>query len=65
MIEGKAGEAAREVLNFIDVMVDGRFVESLLSEEHIWRGSSNQRLIDVKKSLDAGKIISFDDEFVL
>ncbi len=65
VIEGKAGEAAREVLNFIDVMVDGRFVESLLSEEHIWRGSSNQRLIDVKKSLDAGKIISFDDEFVL
>ena len=62
---GKAGEAAREVLDFIDVMVDGRFIESLKSEEHIWRGSSNQRLIDVRKSLDAGEIISFDDEFVL
>ena len=62
---GKAGEAAREVLDFIDVMVDGRFIESLKSEEHIWRGSSNQRLIDVRKSLDAGEIISFNDKFVL
>ena len=65
VVSGKAGEAAREVLDFIDVMVDGRFIESLKSEEHIWRGSSNQRLIDVRKSLDAGEIISFDDEFVL
>jgi hypothetical protein len=46
-------------------MVDGRFIESLKSEEHIWRGSSNQRLIDVRKSLDAGEIISFNDKFVL
>lgn len=54
VVEGKAGEAAKEVLPYIDVVVDGPFVESLKSEDTIWRGSSNQHLVDVKRSLETG-----------
>lgn len=38
-------------LNYIDVLVDGPFIESQKSLELQWRGSKNQRLIDVQKSL--------------
>lgn len=51
---GELGDDALAALSQIDVLVDGPFVESLKSDEHIWRGSSNQRLIDVQVSLKAG-----------
>ena len=37
--------------------LDGPFVQDLLSKEHIFRGSSNQRLIDVPASLAAGAAV--------
>lgn len=43
--------AQRALLEEIDVLVDGPFVRSLRNEDLPFRGSSNQRLIDVKKSL--------------
>ena len=46
-----------EMLSYIDVLVDGRFVEELKDISLQFRGSSNQRLIDVKKSLAAGEVI--------
>ena len=55
IMEGKAGETAKEVLSYIDVLVDGPFIESLLTEDAIWRGSSNQRLIDVQERLNGGE----------
>ncbi|MBR1453576.1 MAG: anaerobic ribonucleoside-triphosphate reductase activating protein [Lachnospiraceae bacterium] len=47
----------REFLNYIDVLVDGPYVEKLKSLELYFRGSKNQRIIDVKNTLSSGKII--------
>ena len=59
---GAAGETAKEALSHIDVLVDGPFVEELLSRECIYRGSSNQRLIDVPASLKAGRAVELQLE---
>lgn len=50
----------RELLQFIDVLVDGPFVKSLRDEDLLFRGSSNQRLIDVPKSLKAGQPVLYE-----
>ena len=48
-------EAQRELLKSIDVLIDGRFELSQRSLEVPFRGSKNQRIIDVQKSLTAGE----------
>lgn len=47
----------KRLLEQVDVLVDGRFEKNLRSLEVRWRGSKNQRLIDVKASLKAGKAV--------
>lgn len=49
----------KEVVNYIDVIVDGQFVDELRNPQLKWRGSSNQRVIDVKKSLKKGEIVLY------
>lgn len=51
----------KEVLKYIDVLVDGQFVQELHNPTLKWRGSSNQRVIDVQKSLKRQKIILIED----
>lgn len=53
----KNNEHYRKALDNIDVLVDGKFVMDLKSFSVQFRGSSNQRIIDVKKSLEAGKTV--------
>lgn len=50
-----------ETLKYIDVLVDGPFVEELKDLRLKWRGSSNQRVIDVKKSLASGEVVLWED----
>ena len=50
-------ECTDEMLSLIDVLVDGEFVQELYSVALAFRGSENQRIIDVKKSLETGEIV--------
>lgn len=46
-----------EYIKDVDVLVDGRFIEDLKDEKLYWKGSSNQRVIDVKKTLSSGEVV--------
>lgn len=46
-----------EILSYVDVVVDGRFEEALKDTQLHWKGSANQRVIDVRESLQTGKIV--------
>jgi anaerobic ribonucleoside-triphosphate reductase activating protein len=52
----------RELLTEVDVLVDGPFVESLHDPDLLFRGSSNQRLIDVQASRYSGKTVLWKPE---
>lgn len=49
------------ILKYVDVLVDGKFVQDLRDITLKWKGSSNQRVIDVQKSLEKGKIILWEN----
>ena len=49
-----------ELLQLVDILVDGRFDIAKKNLMLQFRGSSNQRIIDVKKSLDQGAVIIWD-----
>ena len=50
----------KEVLKYTDVLVDGRYVDELRNPTLKWRGSENQRVIDVQKSLNNTDIIFYN-----
>ena len=45
------------ILNKIDVIIDGPYIEKFRDTSLKWRGSSNQRVIDVRKTIEAGNIV--------
>lgn len=52
----------KEVLKYIDVLVDGQYVDELRDPRLKYNGSSNQRVIDVQNSVKQGKVILYKDE---
>ena len=47
----------KDMLSLIDVLVDGKFVEAKKNISLAFKGSENQRIIDVKKSLNENKVV--------
>lgn len=54
--------ALTQVLTEIDVIVDGPFIRDLKERDLLFRGSSNQRIIDVARSLESGKVVEWHRE---
>lgn len=48
----------KELLRHIDVLVDGPFIEALRDPDLVFRGSSNQRIIEVAKALESAESVS-------
>ena len=51
----------KEVMKYLDVLVDGTFKIDLFDPTLRWKGSSNQRVIDVQKSIKAKKVILYEE----
>jgi anaerobic ribonucleoside-triphosphate reductase activating protein len=49
------------IIPYLDVLVDGPYIENLRDVSLPWRGSSNQRVIDVKASLKTNKVVVVPD----
>ena len=60
ILSGRLGDCS-EYLSYLDVLVDGPFVEAKKNLSLRFRGSENQRLIDVPASLASGEIVLWDD----
>ena len=50
-----------EIIKSIDVLVDGRYIDSQRNISKKWAGSDNQRVIDTKESLKQNKIVLYCD----
>lgn len=63
ILSGKLGdwEITREYLSYLDVLVDGPFVQAKKNLSLRFRGSENQRLIDVPASLSSGTVVLWED----
>ncbi|MDR0675313.1 MAG: anaerobic ribonucleoside-triphosphate reductase activating protein [Mycoplasmataceae bacterium] len=56
LILAKTNSYVKQMLDNIDVIIDGKYIEKLANDKLKYRGSSNQRIIDVAQSLKIKKI---------
>ena len=49
----------QQIISMCDVLVDGRYIDSQRDITKKWAGSSNQRVIDLKKSLQQGEVVLY------
>ena len=54
-------ETLREILKYTDVLVDGAYIDELRDISLAFRGSSNQRIIDVQKTLDSNEVVLWQE----
>ena len=54
-----SGRQNDELIQYLDVLVDGRFVEELKDNALPWKGSENQRVIDVQMTRKLGKVVLY------
>lgn len=59
--KSKTQDYTKELLSLIDVLVDGKYVEELHDLSLRFRGSSNQRIIDMPKTLQQNKIVLWEE----
>ena len=52
----------KEILKYADVLVDGKYIDELHNPLLKWKGSSNQRVIDVQKSLKRNKVVLLKED---
>jgi len=50
----------KEIVNYLDVLVDGQYMDELYNPRLKWKGSSNQRVIDVQESLKQNNIVLYE-----
>ncbi|MDE5943174.1 MAG: anaerobic ribonucleoside-triphosphate reductase activating protein [Clostridia bacterium] len=67
LLTGKLGDidTVMRMLNCLDVLVDGRFVEEKKDLNLLFRGSSNQRIILVKPSLETDEVVLWDEQTIV
>ena len=56
-----AGWKRREIVKKCEVLVDGRYIDSQRNVQAKWRGSDNQRVINIQESLKQGKVVLYCD----
>lgn len=54
-------EKQLEIIKYVDILVDGQFIEALKNAKLVFRGSENQRIIDVQRSIKENKVVLWED----